>query len=364
MNKSKDAQTIDLAIRLLFLGLFLYSILVMLAPLAGVVIWATILAIAVYPLFDWLQKKLGGRKKLATTLLVLLGLLVTLGPVASAVSGAANFGSEVAEKAASGELEVPPVPEGLEEVPVIGPKAVDVWRMFETNLQGAMDKYGKQILDVASAIFGKVLSVGVGLLAMALAVIIMGILFGPGPNLVKGIQKFANRVFAPRGGEIVLMAGATIRNVSRGVVGVAAMQAGAAWVILALFGFEAAATIAMIALILAIIQIGAAIVLIPTAIYAWSSMDTGAALLFTVLIVPVAISDNFLRPIFIAQGLKTPMLVILLGVLGGMLAYGLVGIFMGPVIMAVFYELFVLWMEDSPADDAESGVDTGAEQSS
>lgn len=156
------------------------------------------------------------------------------------------------------------------------------------------------------------------------------------------------------------MAGATIRNVSRGVVGVAAMQAGAAWVVLAFFGFEAAATIALIALILAIIQIGAALILIPTAIYAWTSMDTGSALIFSVLIIPIAISDNFLRPIFIAQGLKTPMLVILLGVLGGMLAYGLVGIFIGPVIMAVFYELFVLWMEEA-AEEAEAEAEEPAQ---
>lgn len=360
MEKSRDAQTIDLAIRMLFLGLFVYAVIVMLAPLAGVVVWASILAIALYPLFDWLQAKLGGRRKLASTILVLLGLTLTLGPVASAVSGAANIGTEVAEMAAAGEIDIPPAPEGLKEIPLVGPKAVEAWELFDRNLKAGFEKYGTQILNVASTLFGKVLSIGVGLLALSLSVIIMGLLFSPGPGLVSGIQKFANRVFAPRGGEIVLMAGATIRNVSRGVVGVAAMQAGAAWVVLAFFGFEAAATIALIALILAIIQIGAALILIPTAIYAWTSMDTGSALIFSVLIIPIAISDNFLRPIFIAQGLKTPMLVILLGVLGGMLAYGLVGIFIGPVIMAVFYELFVLWMEEA-AEEAEAEAEEPAQ---
>ena len=348
MEKAQDAKIVDLAIRLLFLGLFLYSALVMVAPLASVVIWATILCVALYPAFDWLQSKLGGRKKLATTILVLLGLVLTLGPVATAVSGAAELGSEFAEQADKSELKVPPAPEGLKELPLVGDKIADVWGMFERNLDGALAKYGTQILEITKSLFGKVLGIGIGLLGLALSVLIMGALFSPGPSLVQGLQRFANRVFAPRGGEFVTLAGATIRNVTKGVIGVAAIQAVFVWILLALFGISSAATLAFICLILSIIQIGPGLVLIPVIIYAWSSMSGGTALIFTILAVPVMIMDSFLRPVFISKGLETPMLVILIGVLGGMMAYGLIGVFMGPVLFAVFYELFKVWIDTSP----------------
>ncbi|GAB5435792.1 AI-2E family transporter [Falsiruegeria mediterranea] len=356
MEKTQDAKIIDLAIRLLFLGLFLYSALVMIAPLASVVIWAAILCVALYPAFDWLQSKLGGRKGLASTVLVLVGLGLTLGPVATAVSGAAELGSEFSEQAASGQLKIPPAPEGLKDLPVVGSKLADVWSLFERNLDAAMAKYGPQILDVTKTLFSKVLGIGIGLLALALSVIIMGALFGPGPQVVQGLQRFANRVFAPRGGEFVTLAGATIRNVTKGVIGVAAIQAFVIWVLLTVFGISSAATLAFICLILSIIQIGPGLVLLPLIIYAWSSMSGGSALIFTVLAIPAMIMDSFLRPVFISKGLETPMLVILIGVLGGMMAYGLVGVFMGPVLFAVFYELFKVWIEAPAPEDAEEGV--------
>ncbi len=359
MEKSQDAKIVDLAIRLLFLGLFIYSALVMIAPLASVVMWAAILCVALYPVFDWLQGKLGGRKSLASTLLVLLGLLLTLGPIATAVSGAADLGADFAEQADSGQLKVPPPPEGLKDIPVVGAKLADVWSMFERNLDGALQKYGPQILEITKSLFGRVLSIGVGLLGLALSVIIMGILFAPGPKLVSGLQNFGNRIFAPRGGEFVTLAGATIRNVTKGVIGVAAIQAVVVWVLLSVFGISSAATLAFISLILSIIQIGPGIVLLPVVIYAWSSMSGGTALIFTVLALPVAIMDSFLRPVFISKGLDTPMLVILLGVLGGMMAYGLVGVFMGPVLLAVFYELFKLWFEgpEGAQEEAEGAAE-------
>jgi predicted PurR-regulated permease PerM len=351
MEKTQDAKIVDLAIRLLFLGLFLYSALAMVAPLASVVIWAAILCVALYPAFDWLQSKLGGRKSLASTILVLLGLLLTLGPVATAVSGAAELGSEFAEQAASGELKVPPAPEGLKEFPLVGAKVADVWTMFESNLSGALAKYGAQILEVTKSLFGKVLGIGIGLLGLALSVIIMGALFAPGPQVVQGLQRFADRVFAPRGSEFVTLAGATIRNVTKGVIGVAAIQAFVVWVLLAAFGISSAATLAFVSLILSIVQIGPGLVLIPVIIYAWSTMSGGTALVFTVLALPTMIMDSFLRPVFISKGLETPMLVILIGVLGGMMAYGLIGIFMGPVLFAVFYELFKVWIDAATEDE-------------
>lgn len=358
MDKSDEAKLVDLAVRLVFLGLFTYSAIIMVAPLVSLVIWAAILCVALYPLYDWLQQKLGGRKSLSATLIVLVGLVLTLGPVASAISGAFDVASEITSKATSGDFKMPPVPDKLKEIPLVGPQIVETWSFVENNVGAAISKYGAQVLDFAKAIFGRAAGIGMSLLGLALSVIVMGILLGSAPKLAIGLQHFANRVFAPRGGEFVIMAGATVRNVTKGVIGVAAIQAVAVWILLAAFGIKSAATLALICLILSIIQLGPMIVLIPVAIYAWSTMSGGAALLFTVLSVPVGIMDGFLRPIFISKGLQTPMLVILIGVIGGMMAYGLIGVFIGPVLLAVFYELFMLWI--SADDEAEDGVQEGS----
>ena len=354
MDAQQDKKIVDLIIRLLFLGIFIYCALLMLAPLASVVIWAGILAVALYPLFDWLQAKLGGRKKTASTILVLAGLALTLGPVATGVSATVHAVTEFGEKAANGQITIPPAPEKLGEIPVFGPKLIDIWSLFERNLALAFETYGAQIKNFSLTIFGTVAGVAFSLLGLALSAIIMGALLAPGPSLVKRLQAFADRVFAPRGSTYVTMAGATIRNVTKGVVGVAALQAFAIWVVLVIFGVPSAALLAFICFFLSIVQLGPGIVFLPLVIYAWNSWSGGAALVFTILAVPLTIGDSFLRPVMISKGLSTPMIVIIIGVIGGVMAYGLIGIFMGPVLFAVFYELFSLWMEETTEEAVEA----------
>ncbi|PSL18360.1 AI-2E family transporter [Shimia abyssi] len=356
MNEFDERRVIDLGIRLLFLALFLYAALLIVAPLAGIVLWAVILAVAIYPLFDWLAQKLGGRRGWASTIIVLIGLAVTIGPIAASVATLAEYGAGLTDRLSSGDLKLPPPPERINEWEVLGPKIQEVWSLFDNNLATAIDQYGEVILHFGTTVLGKLAGVGVGLLAMALSIIVMGMMLSPGPKLGEMLQNFGNRVFAPKGGEFVDLAAATVRNVSRGVLGVAAIQAFLAGVVMLVFGIDAAGPLAILCLILGIIQVGPAPVIIPVIIWAWSAMTPGIALVFTIIMVPVMIMDNFLRPIFIARGLETPILVILVGVIGGVLSGGIVGIFIGPVILSVFYELVMAWMNaDAPSEeDAES----------
>ncbi len=352
-----ERRLIDLGIRLLFLGLFAFSAFTIILPLSGIVVWAIILAVAIYPLFDWLAQKLGGRKGLAATVVTLLGLLITIGPLWASISSFIDHFGDLSDRLQSGTLEIPPPPPALEEIALLGPKATEIWELFNTNLALALDRYGPVVLDFAGAVGGAVAGLGFQLLAMALSVIVMGMMLSPGPKLGEMVQKFGNRVFAPKGGEFVDMAAATVRNVSRGVLGVAAIQAALMGVTMAAFGIEAAGPLAIVVLILGIIQVGPTIVVIPLVIWAWGSMGTGAALLFTAIMIPLMLMDNFLRPIFIAKGLNTPILVILVGVIGGVLSAGLIGIFIGPVILSVFYELVVAWMNADVAEEIEADAE-------
>lgn len=163
------------------------------------------------------------------------------------------------------------------------------------------------------------------------------------------MKSLSRRLAAERGEEFVNLAGATIRTVSRGVIGISALQAMLAGIGLAMANFPGTSFITSGVLILGIIQIGPAVILIPVIIWAWMSMGTTSAILLTAYIVPVTLVDNVLRPLVMGRGLKTPLLVILVGVIGGTLGYGITGVFLGPIILAVIWELLVAWLHEDEA---------------
>ena len=153
-------------------------------------------------------------------------------------------------------------------------------------------------------------------------------------------------VAAGRGEKFVRIAGATIRAVSRGVIGISALQAFLAGLGVLAVGIPGASLITSAVLILGIIQIGPSIILIPLIIWSWTAMDTKTALLFTVYMIPVSLLDNVLRPLVMGRGLDAPMLIILIGVIGGTISYGITGLFLGPIVLAVVWELFVAWIRE------------------
>ncbi|WP_116131514.1 AI-2E family transporter [Tropicimonas sp. IMCC34043] len=351
MSRQTDSHAIDLAIRFGILALFLYSVLVLVRPLIGLVLWAVILCVAVFPIHAWLTRMLGGAARLSAGLLTFAGLAITLGPVALLATGIVEASQIVTAGFKTGSFHVPLPPETIRGWPVIGPQLHALWTGAHGNLESMTSQFGPTLVKTATVLLERAAGVGLGLLTMLLAVLLMGILLIVGPGLLDTARRFADRVFEGNGPALVDMAGATVRNVSRGVIGVAVIQALMAGIVMGAFGIAAAGPLALAVLLLAVIQIGAGPVLIPVVIWAWVTMDTREALLFTVLIAPVTIVDNILKPIFMSRGLQTPMLVIIVGVLGGLIAYGVVGIFIGPVILSVFHRLFAYWIDNKPGAD-------------
>jgi predicted PurR-regulated permease PerM len=200
------------------------------------------------------------------------------------------------------------------------------------------------LLQTAGAVVGKIAGVGFGMLGFAVSVVVAGFLFVPGPRLGATIKTFARRIAAERGAHFVDLATATVRNIWRGVIGVALLQAFLTGVILSVFGIPAAGVFAFLVLLFCIVQVGPVPVVLPVIIWAWTTMDTGPALVLTLLLVVIPVTDNVLKPILMARGLSTPMLVILLGVIGGTVTYGLIGLFLGPILLGIFYELLMAWL--------------------
>ena len=335
-----EAGATDFVVRLAFLGLFAWWSLQLVSPFVPIVVWAVLLAVALYPAYAGLAQLFGGRPRLAALVVTLLALAVVLGPVSLLAASLTDSVQRISAGLASGTLKVPP-PRAIDDVPVVGDRIEEAWALAAGNLDAAIERYGPAVLPTGSAILARVAAVGADVLKFVLSLVIAGFLFPPGPRLAAGARAFASRLIAPRGAQFVDLAGATIRNVARGVIGVALLQALLAGVILHVAGIPGAGLIAFLILLLCIVQIGPAPVMLPVLVWIWMTHQTPFSLVLTILLVPVGLIDNVLKPILMARGLSTPMLVILTGVIGGTLTHGLVGLFLGPVVLSVFYELVV-----------------------
>jgi predicted PurR-regulated permease PerM len=246
----------------------------------------------------------------------------------------------------SGELSVPPPIETVKNWPLIGEPLFQFWELASTNLSAALIKVAPYLKPLGGTLLGAAGSVGVGILQFLASIIIAGFLLSPGPVLVEAVAMFLHRRVSRRGNEFMQLAGATIRNVSQGVIGVSLLQALLAGIGLMAVSVPGASLIAFGVLIMGIIQIGPSLIIIPVIIWSWMTMETSTALIFTAYMVPVNLIDNVLRPIIFTRGLRTPMLVIIVGVIGGTISNGIIGLFIGPIVLAVAWDLLVAFVRE------------------
>lgn len=200
-----------------------------------------------------------------------------------------------------------------------------------------------------------VASTGIAVLTFLAAIAVAGFLYAPAPAIAASMKSIARKLDTERGEEFIHLSAESIRAVSRGVVGISAVQAFFAGIGLIVAGIPAATLIMSAVLILGIIQVGPSVILVPLVVWSWWQMDTMHALLFTAYMVPVSLMDNVLRPLVMGRGLRTPTLIVLIGVIGGTIAYGITGLFLGPIILAVIWELLKAWTLDTAGFEAERG---------
>jgi predicted PurR-regulated permease PerM len=356
-TKPTDAETlnttvIDLALRLALLGLLIYFSLTIISPFFAIIVWGVVLAVALYPVFSVLANLLGGRRKLAAVLVTAICLLVVLGPATWLAFDLVEVLRTIYERLDAGTLTIPPPDARVRTWPVIGQDLFSFWELASGNLKAAIVQVAPHLKPFGASLVGAAGSAGTGIIEFLLAVVLAGFLLAPGPSLVEATGGFSRRLVSQRGEEFVQLAGATIRNVSQGVIGVSLIQALLAGIGLMVAHVPGASLIAIIVLILGIVQIGPSLIIVPVIIWSWFSMETVPALLFTLYMVPVNLIDNVLKPIIMGRGLRTPMLVILLGVLGGTVSSGIIGLFIGPIVLAVAWDLLVAWVGDDKAAPA------------
>ncbi|TGN90243.1 AI-2E family transporter [Bradyrhizobium yuanmingense] len=330
--------------RLGLLGLLIFWTLLIIRPFGPILAWSGVLAVALHPLFASLTGRLGGRPHAASVVLTVITLGVIIGPAAwlglSAVEGLKDLAGQVG----SGDLALQAAPERIRHWPLIGPQLYELWNQAYTNIRAVLRDAMPYIKPIAGFMLSFAGDTSVGMLQFILSVLVAGYLHPHGEQLVAALRAFLTRIVPDQSEHFLELAGATIRAVSQGVIGVAILQALLAGIGFKLAAISSAGLLALFVLLLSIVQIGATIVLIPVVIWIWMDKDVTIAIMLTAYLVVVGLLDNVLKPLVMGRGLSTPTAVILAGVIGGTLAHGIIGLFIGPIILSVAWELTAAWL--------------------
>ncbi|TAK61832.1 AI-2E family transporter [Methylobacter sp.] len=345
-EKLISRRVLDLFIRaglIVFLVVYCYQIF---QPFIGLMLWSLILAVALYPLHTLIARKMRNRDGYAATFLVLVIVLIVFTPTTLLVFSFADSSTELVKQVQSGTLQVPAPPESVAQWPVVGKNLYTLWSSAHTDLGGVIAKYEPKISVITKQILGYTASAGKAILMFLAALVLSGIWMAYGLSGHAAAKDIAKRMAGPEEGEVlVALSTATIRAVAQGVIGIACVQSlllGAGFI---LVGIPAAGIWALLVLLLGIMQIPAILIALPTIIYVFSTNDsTAVAVMYAVYTLVAGMADNILKPLVLGRGVDAPMPVILLGALGGMATGGIIGLFLGSVMLALGYQLFMAWV--------------------
>jgi predicted PurR-regulated permease PerM len=331
------------------------------SPFMGLMLWALILAVTLYPLQQKIAQKLGGKQGKAATILVLSGLLLVGVPTAILGGSTADFVYDTHTAFENNTLTIKPPADSVAEWPLVGEKLHATWTLAANDLPALLEKMQPQLANVSKATLGFVAGAASGMFQFLFALIISGIMMAYGQSGSEVMLKIIHRLAGTEKGEkLHILSTATIRSVSMGVVGVAFIQA-----LLLGIGFiwadiPAAGLLAIIVLVLGIAQIPATLITIPVIAFLWWSGDsTLSNVFFTIFFVVAGLADNVLKPMFLGRGVEAPMPIILLGALGGMVTAGLVGLFVGGVLLALGYVIFMDWVASAEKEEHEQSPEDG-----
>jgi predicted PurR-regulated permease PerM len=342
-----ESRLLDVLIRAALVFALVYLCFRVFAPFLTLMVWALILAVAIYPLHRRLARRLGGRQGLAATLIVLLAAVVIVAPTAALMS---HFGDSVrglVHSVQTNTLHVPPPRASVESWPVVGKKLHAAWTQAHTDLPAVVANLQPKMGQLMRSALGMVASMALGVLGFLAAFIIAGIVMAFGEGGARSAEQiFARIVGRERATEFAKLCTATIRAVAQGVIGVALIQAIVIGLTLLVAGVPFAGALALVVLVLGIAQIPALLVTVP-------------AIIYMIILGIGGIADNFLKPLMLGRGVDAPMPVILLGALGGMATAGILGLFVGATLLALGYQIFMHWVSPS-ATVPDAVADTSA----
>jgi predicted PurR-regulated permease PerM len=345
-------RAVEIFIHLGLICLLLITCLYILRPFAPLIVWGIIIAIAIYPAYRKLQHLLGERGGLAAVICTLFLLALLIVPVVLLAGSFVDGVQTLTARLREGTPIIPPPPPNVEAWPIVGAPLNQAWQLASSNLSAAIRTFLPQIKAVIPGVLAASAGIGIAVVQWVLSILLAGVLLPNREGAVRIAHSLAVRLFGEKGSELEKLAGATIRSVTTGIIGVALIQSACAAIGFLVGRLPGAGIWAGVFLVAAVLQIGI-VVLVPAVIYMFAIATTTKAVIFLVWCIFVALMDNVLKPLLLGRGVEVPMVVVFLGAIGGFIAMGSMGLFVGAIVLSVGYKLSTAWLEI----DEESGTD-------
>ncbi|MEA3419282.1 MAG: AI-2E family transporter [Campylobacterota bacterium] len=344
-REEKVSLAIEIAIKVGLIAMVIYLSYLIAKPFMAIVVWGVIIAVAISPLVNMLEKRFGNRKKIiiAITVAVIAALIL---PTYALSGKTIDTAQTVMHAMQEGNITVPPPTEKVKEWPLIGEKAYTFWDSASHNLRQTLEPFKEEIKKGAGSVLS---ALGSGLSTVLLFVgsmIIAAVFLIGSEGAEKFYRAISRRIMGDKGDDWATLSTLTVRSVVMGVIGVAVIQATLALIGMALMGIPLAMVWAVAIMFLTIIQVPALLIIGPVIAYVFSQGSGTAEIIFTIYMLIVGASDGVLKPMLMGRGVDVPMLVILIGAIGGMMLMGMIGLFVGAVIFALAYTLFGFWMNE------------------
>lgn len=344
---------LEISIQIGLAALLVVGCIMIVRPFVPLIMWGVIIAIASYPTFLKLQEAFKGRAGLAAVIWTLLLLAVLIVPFVLLGQSLVEGAQPLVANLKNGTLSVPPPPATVKTWPLIGTPLFSAWKAASENVTESLMKFAPQFKSALPGILAATAGFGATLLQFLLAILLSGLLLANADAAYDVTRSLAIRLFGEQGPEYQSLVGTTIRSVTFGVLGVAVIQTVFASIGFLVAGLPGAGVWSAAFLFAAIVQIGM-VVLIPAVILVFAVATKTKAAIFLIWCVIVGLMDNVLKPILLGRGSAVPMAVVFLGVLGGFMAMGIVGLFVGAIVLSVGYKLFLAWIHGRPQSPAES----------
>jgi predicted PurR-regulated permease PerM len=348
------ADLARITLSVLFIGGLIAGSLWILAPFLGAFVWATMIVVATWPLLRRLERAFGGRRAPAVAVMSLGLLAILIVPLGVALQAILAHTDElVALLARLPTLHLPAAPEWLVKVPLAGERVQATWNQLASGGMAELVAQVQPHARAAAAWFAQQAGgFALVLVQFVLIVILSAVLYAGGESWGAWLRRFGRRLADEQGDRMVVLAGNAIRGVALGVVVTALVQSALGGIGLAIAGVPFAGVLTAIMFALCIAQLGPILVLLGATAWAYYSLGAGWGTFMLVWALVVGFLDNLLRPVLIRRGADLPLLLIFAGVIGGLVAFGIVGIFVGPVVLAVAYTLLDNWVSAGSPDRA------------
>lgn len=352
-------RAIDIAISIGLISLLLVWCFRIVQPFVSVVVWGGVIAVTLAVPVERLARLIGGRQR-AIVAFTVLGLAAVMLPAAMLAETLIGGLRSLAVALESGEFAVPAPGDKVRDWPLVGERVHRAWSTIAADTTAWLEANAAQLRALLGGLVGRAGQVGLAVLQFAVSTLVAALMLGHAAHIDAGIRRFFARLLgAARAESLLRLSTATIRSVAVGVLGIAFIQGLAAGVGLAAVGVPAAGLLALLILILAIAQLPPWLVLLPVTVYVFSENSALVASLFAIWSIVVSFADMVLKPLLLGRGVEAPMPVILLGAIGGMLLSGIIGLFVGAVVLALGYTLLESWLAAGDSDETVAGPGPG-----